>query len=137
MSERPPGGDRSFSVLALLATLVAAVPAVARLVTLHDLAVGPGGVLEVGQDDVEAGPAGDVVRLAVADVEPVVAGTAVERVGGLIRATGDVPAGHRPQVVIAFAAILRVDALLGEDPIRPVVAVEGVVITAAQHEVRP
>src|SRR3954469_18181522 len=86
---------------------------------------------------VVAGAAIDVVGLAVAGAERVVAVTAVERVGGRVRPARrvDVRTRERPQVVVAAVAEQLVDALVREHPVAQVAAVLDVVARAAGNQV--
>src|SRR5205823_4279578 len=89
--------------------------------------------------DIVAVAAGDVVDLAVASVEAIVAGAAVEGVAlGVDLAVGagvHVAARQGPQVVIARPAEARVLAEVGEDAVVAVGAVLGVVAGAADEHV--
>src|SRR3954468_20186454 len=82
---------------------------------------------------VVAGAAIDVVGLAVASVERVVAVTAVKGVGVGVRTVRgvDVDAGERPQVVVAAVAEQLVDALVREHPVAQVATVLHVIAEPA------
>src|SRR3954463_3750911 len=76
-------------------------PLVGRRLAQHVLAVAGDVVLEVGEDRVVAGAAGDPILAPVAGVDHVVAGTGIARVGLAASAL-------RPDPVVAFAAQDRV-----------------------------
>src|SRR4051794_20770974 len=127
---------------ALRAVLGPRVGAVART-PADDLAralgVGVGrvldAVLEVQERDVLALAAVDGVLLAVADADAVVARTAADGVAGGGGSAVDGPPRQRPQHVVARAAVGRVDAAVGEDPVVAGTAVLCVVAAAAGHQV--
>src|SRR4051812_27831897 len=92
-------------------------------------------VLHVGKDLVVARAAVDVVLLAVTGVEPVVAGSAVQRVARRVVRTGDVRPGKRPEVVVAIVAPDLVIALVGEDEVVASAAVDDVVVETAGQQI--
>src|ERR671925_381480 len=89
----------------------------------------------VEQHPVAAAAAVDLVDLAVADEEAVVALAAREVVGGRIADGGHVHSGERPEHVVAVTAVRDVPTPVGEDLVGAAVAGLGVVALAAGHEV--